>query len=65
MFSKSFLVKTAKEAVLTFVGVAGTTFLAFGSGLEKAAVVAAAVAGVRAVIGVVVRNVGTEDSPHL
>lgn len=65
MFSKSFLVKSLKEAVLTFVGTAGTTFLAFGSGLEKAALVAAGVAGARAVIGVIVRNVGAEDSPHL
>lgn len=66
MFSKAFLLKSVKEAVVTFVSVGGTTFLAFGSGLEKAALVAAAVAGVRAVVGVVVRNVGTEqDSPHL
>lgn len=65
MFSKDFLVKVAKEAVLTFLGTAGTTFLAFGSGLEKAALVGGAVAGVRAVIGVVVKNVGTPDTPHL
>lgn len=65
MFSKDFLVKVVKEAVLTFVGTAGSVFLAFGDGLEKAAVVGAVVAGVRAVVGVVVKNVGTPDSPHL
>lgn len=65
MFSKKFLLATVKEAVVTFVSVAGTTFLAFGSGLEKAALVAAGVAGARALIGVVVKNVGTPDSPHL
>lgn len=65
MFSKSFLVSVAKEAVVTFVGTAGSVFLAFGEGLEKAALVAGVVAGVRAVVGVVVKNVGTPDSPHL
>ena len=65
MFSKSFLVQVAKEAVVTFVGTAGSVFLAFGDGLDKAAIVGAVVAGVRAVIGVVVKNVGTPDTPHL
>jgi len=65
MFSREFLLKVAKEAVLTFVGTAGSVFLAFGDGLEKAAVVGGVVAGVRAVVGVIVKNVGTPNSPHL
>lgn len=65
MFSKEFLVASAKEAVVTFVGTAGSVFLAFGEDLSSAALVAGCVAGVRAVIGVLVKNVGTEDTPHL
>lgn len=65
MFTKDFLLKVAKEAVVTFVGTAGSVFLAFGDGLEQAALVGGVVAGVRAVIGVVVKNVGTPDTPHL
>jgi hypothetical protein len=69
MFSKDFLLKVVKEAVVTFVGTAGATFLAFGDGLEKAALVGACVAGVRAVIGVVVKDVtvlgGEKDTPSI
>jgi hypothetical protein len=65
MFSKEFLVASVKEAVVTFVGTAGAVFLAFGEDLSGAAIMAGAVAGVRAVIGVLVKNVGTEDAPHL
>jgi hypothetical protein len=65
MFSKDFLLKVAKESVVTFVGTAGSVFLAFGDGLEKAALVGGVVAGVRAVIGAIVKNVGTPDTPHL
>lgn len=65
MFSKEFLLATVKEAVVTFVGTAGSVFLAFGEDLSSAAAVAGAVAGVRAVIGIVVKNVGTPDTPHL
>lgn len=65
MFSKDFLIKVAKEAVTTFVGTAGSVFLAFGDGLEKAALVGGVVAGVRAVIGVIVKDIGEKNTPSL
>jgi hypothetical protein len=64
MLSKEFLVKTAKEAVVVFVVALGTVLLA-GPGLSAAAATAGLVAGVRAVVGVVIKNVGEQDSPHL
>jgi len=64
MFSKEFLGKLVKEAVVVFVVAFGTVLLA-GPGLGAAAATAGLVAGVRAVVGVVIKNVGEEDSPHL
>lgn len=64
MLSKEFLKKTAKEAVIVFVVAAGTVLLA-GPGLSAAAATAGVIAGVRAVVGVLIKNVGEEDSPHL
>jgi hypothetical protein len=64
MFSKEFLGKVVKEAAVVFVVAFGTVLLA-GPGLGAAAATAGLVAGVRAVVGVVIKNVGEEDSPHL
>jgi hypothetical protein len=64
MFSKEFLKKTSKEAVVVFVVAAGTVLLA-GPGLSAAVATAAVIAGARAVVGVIIKNVGEEDSPHL
>jgi hypothetical protein len=66
MFSSAFLAKLGKESLVSFVVTFGGVFLATGDGLEVAALSAGVVAAVRAVVGVVVRNVGAEqDSPHL
>lgn len=66
MFNKAFGVRLLKESVLTFVVTFGTTFLATSDNLSLAAATAGAVAGVRAVVGVAVRNAGeAENSPHL
>ncbi len=65
MFNKEFLVRLGKEAFLAFVVVAGTAILA-GSGLGVALLGAAAVAGVRSAVGVVVRNYGEiQNHPSL
>lgn len=64
MLSKEFLKKTVKEAAVVFVVALGTVLLA-GPGLSAAAATAGLVAGVRAVVGVVIKNVGEADSPHL
>lgn len=64
MLSKDFLKKTAKEAVVVFVVAFGTVLLA-GPGLSAAAATAGLVAGARAVVGLIIKNVGEEDSPHL
>lgn len=64
MLSKDFLKKLGKEAAVVFVVAFGTVLLA-GPGLSAAAATAGLVAGVRAVVGVVIKNVGEEDSPHL
>lgn len=64
MLSKEFLKKTVKEAVVVFVVAAGTVLLA-GPGLSAAAATAGLIAGARAVVGVIIKNVGEEDSPHL
>lgn len=64
MLSKDFLKKLVKEAAVVFVVAFGTVLLA-GPGLSAAAATAGLVAGVRAVVGVVIKDVGEEDSPHL
>lgn len=64
MLSKDFLKKVVKEAAVVFVVSFGTVLLA-GPGLSAAAAIAGLVAGVRAVVGVVIKDVGEEDSPHL
>lgn len=65
MFSKEFLSRLGKEAVVAFIVTAGTALLV-GTGGVSAVALAAAVAGGRAVVGVVVRNFGEfQDTPHL
>jgi hypothetical protein len=64
MLSKEFLVKVVKEAAVVFVVAFGTVVLA-GPGLSAAAAIAGIVAGVRAVVGVLIKDVGETDSPHL
>jgi len=64
MFSKVFLAKSVKEALIVFVVSFGTVLLA-SPGLGAAAAIAGIVAGVRAIVGVLIKNVGEEDSPHL
>lgn len=64
MLSKDFLKKVVKEAAVVFVVAFGTVLLA-GPGLSAAAATAGLVAGVRAVVGVLIKDVGEEDSPHL
>jgi hypothetical protein len=65
MFSKEFLSRLAKEAFVIFLVTLGTTILA-GTGLSGAAATAGLIAGARAVVGVVVRNLGEfKDTPSL
>lgn len=64
MLSKEFVVKVVKEAAVVFVVSFGTVFLA-GPGLSAAAAIGGIVAGVRAIVGVLVKDIGEEDSPHL
>lgn len=67
MFSKSFLVKVVKEAFVAFVVTSGGVFLVApnNSGLTASVLAGAAVAGLRAVVGVLVKDVGEADAPHL
>jgi hypothetical protein len=65
MFSKDFVKKLGKECLVAFITTFGVVALADPT-LGAAAITAGAVAGFRAVLGVVVKNVGSEkDSPHL
>ncbi len=65
MFNKEFLARLGKEMLLTFVVIAGTAVLA-GTGLGFALLSAAAFAGVRGAIGVLVRNAGEiQNHPSL
>lgn len=67
MFNKDFLVKVAKEALVAFVVTTGGVFLAApnDAGLTASVLAGAAVAGLRAVVGVVVKDVGEAGTPHL
>lgn len=57
--------RTWREMLVAFVVALGMAILA-GTGLSAAAVLAGLVAGGRAVVGVIVRNMGEfEDTPHL
>lgn len=65
MFSKEFLSRTWREMLVAFVVALGMAILA-GTGLSSAAVLAGLVAGGRAVVGIVVRNMGEfQDTPTL
>ncbi len=67
MFSRDFLVKVAKEAFVAFVVTTGGVFLAApnGAGLTSSVLAGAAVAGLRAVVGVVVKDVGEKGTPSI
>lgn len=63
---KKFVLKLAKESGIAFVVAGGATLLVTSDSISKAAVVAAVVAGLRAVVGVVVKDVGEEkNTPSL
>jgi hypothetical protein len=65
MLSKDFLKKLVKEVAVVFVVAFGTVLLA-SPGLSGAAAIAGLVAGVRAVVGVLIKDVGEDkDTPHL
>lgn len=62
-----FLLKLVKESVVAFVVTAGGVFLAApnGAGLTASALSGLLVAGLRAVVGVVVKDVGEKNTPSL
>lgn len=65
MFNKEFLSRLGKEMLVAFIVTAGLAALAGTGGLGVIAL-AAGGAGLRAVIGVVVRNFGEfQNTPHL
>ena len=65
MFTKEFLSRTWREILVAFVVALGMAVLA-GTGLSFAAVLAGLVAGGRAVVGIIVRNMGEfKDTPSL
>jgi hypothetical protein len=65
MFNKEFAKKLVKESAVIFVVSFGTILLAT-PGLSAAAAVAGLIAGARAIVGVLVKNVGEDkESPHL
>lgn len=57
-----FVKRLAEEALYAFVGGAALALQASGD-LGHAAIVGAGVAGVRAVVGVLVKNFGEKDKP--
>ncbi len=67
MFNKSFLVKLGKEALVAFIVTTGGVFLAApnGAGLTTSVLSGAVVAGLRAVVGVLVKDVGEAGTPSL
>lgn len=69
MFSKDFLFKVVKEAAVAFVVTGGGVLLASPDSFHTAVLVGAAVAGLRAVVGVIVKDVtvlgGDENTPSL
>lgn len=65
MLSKAFLLASLKESVLTFVVTAGGALTLADGGWDQAVVAGAAFAGLRAVVGVLIKNLGVKDTPHL
>lgn len=59
-----FVKRLAEEAAYAFVGGAALALQASGD-LGHAALVGAGVAGVRAVVGVLVKNFGAKDKPSV
>ena len=63
--AKLFVARLVDEAAMVFVATFGVT-LASGGALDKAAVLSAAVAGGRAVLGLLVKKVGADkDKPSV
>lgn len=65
MFSLKFLKNLAEDAVVAFVVTAGGILAVTDGDLGRAALVGAATAGLRSVLGVLVKNVGAEESTRL
>lgn len=61
----AFLKKLAKDVVTVFVVTSAGLLVVPGTGFGRAELLAAAVAGLKAVLGVLVKDVGEENSPHL
>lgn len=65
-FNAEFGKKLAKDVVTVFVVTAGGLLAVPGTGgLGRDLVLGAVVAGVKAVLGVLVKDVGEDNSPHL
>jgi hypothetical protein len=62
VFSRPFLVKTAEEVSVVFFATFGSS-LADGQAFGKSALIGASVAGLRAVYGVLVKDVGVPQAP--
>lgn len=63
---KTFVVKLVKESAISFVVTFGGVFLATSDSLSTSVIAAAAVAGLRAVVGVIVKDVGDpKNTPSL
>ena len=63
MFNVTFLKRLGEEAAHAFIG--GFAAAALTGDLGSAALVGAATAGVRGVLGVLVRNFGDKDKPSV
>jgi hypothetical protein len=62
---KSFVVKLVKDVATVFVVTSAGLLVVPGTGFGKAELIAAAVAGLKAVLGVLVKDIGEENTPHL
>jgi len=65
VFNRVFLLKLVKETVVTFAGTLAASLGLMTGDLSKASLFAAVAAAARAVVGVLVKNVGEANSPHL
>lgn len=61
---QTFLFKLVKDVITTFV-VTSTGLLATGQAFGKAEALAAAITGLKAALGVLVKDLGEPNSPHL
>lgn len=62
---KSFVVKLVKDVVTVFVVTSAGLLVVPGTAFGKAELIAAAVAGLKAILGVLVKDVGEKDTPHV